>query len=222
MTAALLLLALAQEPTPTPRPTPAPETRPDGYLEDRDPADRRPLVTATDAPADYHADRQRGIVPYEVGRRNYAFHQVIIPPGTLVIEGGNFTQALAGTVAFWRRRAAGVSLARGATAARAIPAGHAVTAADVGCKVRVAPAQGWARGVYAIEAQNGTSWLLDRPASAPGADEAAWVLLCPARDMSQVTLRGCNLRNVWLPTVLPPTVVDCQTAHADLEPEPTP
>lgn len=223
MRALVLLLALVQgptpEPTPTPRATPTPEPRPPQYDEDFGETGR---VTALHAPEDYLTNRHRGSVRYDAGRKNYSFHRVVLPQARpLVIEGCNFSQSLTPTVVFWERSDQGLGAASNATGLRVIPGGHNVRPADVGCVVRFAPEPGWNRGHYIIEGQNGTSWLLDRSAGA-NAVSGNWRLFCPVRDFTGITLVGCNLRNVWLPTALGPTLTGCQTAQGDLAPEPAP
>lgn len=55
-------------------------------------AEVKPLVTRNEKPADYDNDLDRGTVEYREGWKNYSFHKVRIPGGTIV-TGCNFAQA---------------------------------------------------------------------------------------------------------------------------------
>ncbi len=52
----------------------------------------KPLVSAVERPDDYYNEYFRGAVDYDPAWRNYSYHAVDIPDGT-VIEGCNFAQA---------------------------------------------------------------------------------------------------------------------------------
>jgi len=183
------------EPTPTPRPTPTPTPapRPPEIRTDRSGG---PLVTARYAPEDYHSERwHRGTVHYEATRRNYAWHRVLLPPPPLTIQDGNFSQLWSDTVAFWRE--VGSDVLNIGAAGRGTPVGHAVTSADIGCLVRIAPATDVTRGIYRVTGTNGAAWIFDRSPGRNGAS-STWELWCPVQDFTGYEFMGCNLRNVWL------------------------
>lgn len=48
-------------------------------------------VTAARRPLDYRNEKDRGTLQYDPAWRNYSFHRVEIPAGT-VVRGGNFSQ----------------------------------------------------------------------------------------------------------------------------------
>ena len=58
-----------------------------------------PPVTALWQPADYVDDLKRGTVEYSPQWRNYAYHAVTVPVGT-IIQGANFAQAVPLTEVF--------------------------------------------------------------------------------------------------------------------------
>lgn len=219
--------ALAQaptpEPTPTPRVTPTPEpVRPARYTEDRAAGDKGPVVTADRAPEDYRMNRDRGTLLYSADVRNYSFHRVVLPPTRpLVIEGANFTQSLASTVVFWELLAQGNGGEFGVTGDLLKPDRHAVSTADRGCYLRVAPGPG-RRGRYRVIGQLAGAWRLNESAGPALTKDVRWRLICPVRDFEGITFRECNLRNVWLPTALGPKKQTSNTSQGDLAPEPTP
>ena len=217
----LLALALAQsptpEPTPAPRPTPQPETRPSAYIEDRAPTDKKPFVTAAEAPEDYVADRARGTVVFDATRRNYSFHRVMLPAGPVTMRDSNFSQALAGTVTFWRSAGSGTAGALGVTGDLLAPNGYVPRAADRGCVVRVAPGRNRDRGRYRVTGVVGLAWRLERSAGEPLQAGIEWSVMCPVRDFTGITFERCNLVNVWIPsTAMRPTMVESNLTQADM------
>lgn len=227
----LILLASVQamgqdptpESTPEPRVTPTPDpNRPAGFTEDAGGL----FVSAANAPEDYHQDRHRGTVVYDSARSNYSFHRVILPPGPLTITGANFSQALAGTVVFWRVRDTGPSSTVGGVGNRDLltPTGRTVVNADIGCVVRALPSPGFIRGRYQIVGRSGAAWRLDRNVGAANASGAQWALVCPVRDFRNIAFEDCNLQNVWIPaSTFRPTLSSSNVTQADMpEPEATP
>lgn len=61
----------------------------------------KPPVASTMRPSDYKDDKDRGTIEYSKGWKNYSFHKIVIPSGT-VISDSNFYQRKTGSDIFER------------------------------------------------------------------------------------------------------------------------